>query len=292
MLTNETAKPTARCVACGGTLSLFGPRLEYEYHRCVKCGTIQLYPLPSAGELARAYAAQYATAGHYEGDADRSRMCARPYYQSIIGALKDYHAKGLVLDYGAGWGGLCEVLIAQGFHVEGIEPSDRMATHCRKKGLPVHHGDLSGLQNKEGQIGTFALNTVFEHLVAHDAWLSHVHRLLAPRGLFITLQPTAPFADFMGRLVRFGNMRAQLPALHQIFCPPWHTVFFSLDGMKQLMAKHGFELVDIRPAPQGRTPGLIGLAQVAVETINRFGWRLMGRSWPLLTAHTFVFRKT
>ena len=56
MLTNETAKPTARCVACGGTLSVFGPRLEYEYHRCVQCGTIQLYPLPSGGELAHAYA--------------------------------------------------------------------------------------------------------------------------------------------------------------------------------------------------------------------------------------------
>lgn len=292
MLTNETAKPTAQCVACGGTLTLFGPRLQYEYHRCVECGTIQLYPLPSAAELARAYAAEYATAGHYEGEADRSRMCARPYYQSIIGALKDYHAEGVVVDYGAGWGGLCELLIAQGFHVQGVEPSDTMAAHCRKKGLPVHQGDLNVLQNKEGQIGTFALNTVFEHLVAHDAWLSHVHRLLAPHGLFVTLQPTAPFADLLGRVVRFGNVRAPLPALQQVFCPPWHTVFFSLDGMKHLMAKHGFELLDIRPAPQGRMGGMLGLAQLVLETINRVGWRLMGCSWPLLTAHTFVFRKT
>ena len=292
MLTNETATPTARCVACGGTLSVFGPRLEYEYRRCMECGTIQLYPLPSAAELARAYAGDYATAGHYGADAVLCRRSARTYYQHIASALKCYHAKGLVVDYGAGWGGLCELLITEGFQVQGVEPSEEMAAYCRKEGLPVHHGDLSGLQNKEGQIGAFALNTVFEHLVAHDAWLSHAHRLLAPRGLFITLQPTASFADFMGRLVRFGNMRAPLPALHQIFCPPWHTVFFSFAGMKQLMAKHGFELLDIRPAPQGRTPGLIGLVQIAAETINRVGWRLMGRSWPLLIAHTFVFRKT
>ena len=26
----------------------------------------------------------------------------------------------------------------------------------------------------------------------------HAHRLLAPRGLFVTLQPTAPFADLHG----------------------------------------------------------------------------------------------
>jgi len=292
MPTNKTAKPTARCVACGCTLSLFGPRLQYEYHRCVECGTIQLYPLPGAAELARVYAAEYATAGHYEGDADRCRMRARTYYQSIVSALKDYHAEGLVVDYGAGWGGLCEMLIAEGFRVQGVEPSDRMAAHCREKGLAVQHGDLSTLQEKEGQIGAFALNTVFEHLVAHNAWLTHAHRLLAPRGLFVTLQPTAPFADFMGRVVRFGNLHAPLPALHQFFCPPWHTVLFSLDGMKQLMAKHGFALLDIRPAPQGRARGLMGLAQVTLENINRVGWRMMGRSWPLLTAHTFVFRKT
>src|ERR1044072_3206332 len=138
MLTNETAESTARCVACGGTLSVFGPRLEYEYHCCVECGTIQLHPLPSAGELATAYAAQYATAGHYEGDADQSRTSARPYYESIIEALKDYNAKGLVFDYGAGWGGLCELLMAEGFEVQGVEPSDAMARYCRKQGLPVH----------------------------------------------------------------------------------------------------------------------------------------------------------
>ena len=292
MVTTKTVKDSARCVACGGTLTLFGPRLQYEYHRCVQCGTIQLYPLPSAAELARAYSAEYATAGHYEADADRCRMSARTYYQNIAGVLKRYDTKGLVVDYGAGWGGLCELLIAEGFYVQGVEPSDTMAAHCRKKGLPVQHGDLSVLHDKEGQIGTFALNTVFEHLVAHDAWLSFVHRLLAPHGLFVTLQPTAPFADLLGRVVRFGNVCAPLPALHQFFCPPWHTVFFSLDGMKHLMAKHGFELLDIRPAPQGRMGGMLGLAQVVLETINRVGWTLMGRSWPLLTAHIFVFRKT
>ena len=290
-MTNKTVKQTAGCVACGGTLTLFGPRLQYEYHRCVQCGTIQLYPLPSDAELARAYAAEYATAGHYEGNADLCSKSARTYYQSIVSAMKDYHAEGLVVDYGAGWGGLSELLIAEGFNVQGVEPSDTMATHCRKKGLPVQHGDLSLLQNKEGQIGAFALNTVFEHLVAHDVWLKHAHRLLAPHGLFITLQPTAPFADLMGRVMRFGNTNAPLPAVHQFFCPPWHTVLFSLDGMKQLMARHGFDLLDIRPAPQGRVRGIMGLAQITLETVNRVGWRMMGPGWPLLTSHTFIFRK-
>ena len=292
MVTTKRVKDSAQCVACSGTLILFRSRLQYEYHRCIRCDTIQLYPLPSAAELAHAYATEFATGGHYEGDADLCRMSARTYYQSIVYALKDHHAEGLVVDYGAGWGGLCELLIAEGFHVQGVELSDTMAAHCRKKGLPVEHGDLSVLHEKEGQIGTFALNTVFEHLVAHDVWLTRAHRLLAPGGLFVTLQPTAPFANFVGRVVRFRNVQALFPASHQIFCPPWHTVLFSLDGMKQLMAKHGFDLLDIRPAPQGRVRGVIGLAQITLETINRVGWKMLRRSWPLLTAHIFVFRKT
>ena len=102
IVTNETVKQTAQCVACGGTLVLFGSRLQYEYHCCTQCATIQLYRLPSAAELARAYAAEYAIAGHYEADADRCRMSARTYYQGIAGVLKRYDAKGLVVDYGAG----------------------------------------------------------------------------------------------------------------------------------------------------------------------------------------------
>ena len=35
--------------------------------------------------------------------------------------------------------------------------------------------------------------------------------------------------------------------------------------MKQLMAKHGFSLLDIRPAPQGRVRGLMGLAQITAR---------------------------
>ena len=46
--------------------------------------------------------------------------------------------------------------------------------------------------------------------------------------------------------------------------------------MKHLMAKHDFELLDIRPAPQGRIPVLMGLAQRVLETINRGGWEIDG----------------
>ena len=135
------------------------------------------------------------------------------------------------------------------------------------------------------------LCTVFEHLVDHDNWLNRANCLLECGGLFVTLQPTAPFANLLGRIVRLGNLHAPLPALHQVFCPPWHTVFFSLKGMEILMSRHGFALLEIRPAPQGRMRGTMGVAQVGLEMVNRLGWSLVGQRWPLVTAHIFVLKK-
>ena len=285
------ASGAASCVACGGHLSLFGRRLNYEYHRCGACGTIQLVPLPGEVELAQAYASQYATERHYEEDPDLCRTSASTYYQSIMQVLKDCEISGLVLDYGAGWGGLCEMLTENGFLCQGLEISEDMVAYCQRRGLPVQRGDLAALGEAEGGVSALVLCAVFEHLVNHDAWLTRANRLLEDNGVLVTLQPTASFADFMGRLSRLGNIDKPLPRLHQVFCPPWHAVFFSLEGMTELASRNGFELLEIRPAPQGRVSGLIGLAQICLELVNRVGWYLAGRRWPLLIAHIFVLRK-
>ena len=149
MLTNKTAKPTARCVACGGTLSLFGPRLQYEYHRCVECGTIQLYPLPSAAELARAYAARVRHCRTLRGRC-RSVSHVRANVLSKHRLCAERLPRGRVSSWiMARAGAACASCSSQkASDVQGVEPSDRMAAHCRKKGLPVHHGDLSALQEQ------------------------------------------------------------------------------------------------------------------------------------------------
>ena len=204
-------------------------------------------------------------------------------------ALFDHGAREPVLDYGSGWGGLTEKLLAGGFDTLGLELSLEMTDYCRKHNLPVEQGDITIVQGRIFR--TLVLCTVFEHLVEHESWLVRANRLLEPGGLLVTLQPTAPFADFMGRLTRLGNLNAPLPSLHRVFCPPWHTAFFSLEGLEILISRHGFELLEIRPAPQGRERGVVGVAQAGLEVMNRLGWNLLGRKWPLLTSHIFILRK-
>lgn len=279
----------AACAACKGSLHPFGKRLNYTYMRCGACGTIQLYPMPDRLEIARCYEEEYAASQHYEADPELCIKSARTYYQSIVQVLKDYEVRGPVLDYGAGWGGLCDMLIQNGFLCTGMEISRDMVASCRGRGLPVEQGDIESL---EGRVfSALVLCTVFEHLIDPDHWLAQASRLLGENGLLVTLQPTSGFADFMGRILRLGNLRAPLPRLQQVFCPPWHTAFFSFTGMKAIANRNGFELLEIRPAPQGRQNGITGFAQSILGGMNRAGWRLMEKNWPLVIAHLFVLKK-
>jgi len=279
-----------RCVACGGRLALFGHRSDYEYHRCLVCRTIQLVPMPDKTELAKAYENRYAAADHYNSRPVECVRSAQTYYQALIDTLNKYRVDGPVLDYGSGWGGLCKLLIDTGFECRGIDMSEQMVNYCRQQALPVEHGDITSLE--ENGFSALVLCTVFEHLVDHHEWMAQANRVLRQDGLLVTLQPTARFAGFVGRLARIGTKRVELPHVHRTFCPPWHTAFFSVEGIRTLAPRHGFELIEVRPAPQGRERGLIGLSQLCLETLNKAGWRVAGQRWPLLTSHIFVLRKT
>lgn len=278
------------CIACRGPLTFFGPREGYAYHRCTACGTIQLVPVPTAEALERAYAETYADAGHYEGDPDVMRHAARPYYMSLLQALRAHGVTGRVVDYGAGWGGLTELLREHALTCEGVEPSEQMAAYCQERGLPVRRGGLNALPDG-GVVDALVLCAVFEHLGNPQEVLEAAYGALRPGGLLITLQPTAPFARFTGTVARLGRRDAPLPAVGQTFCPPWHVVFYSLEGMTTLAQRHGFTSLEVRPAPQGRAGGVTGVVQWGLGLVNRVGWPLCGRRWPLLPAHTFVLRK-
>ena len=281
---------TGKCVVCAAGLTPFGRRQGYNYHNCPSCGTLQLVPLPSREELDEAYTEQYATAQHIDDDPELHRIAFAPYHKALMGILRQYGITGRVLDYGAGWGFLCQMLNDNGFTCEGLDLSEKMVEHAQEQRLPVRFGDIE--EAEDNRYAALVLCTVFEHLVDHEAWLGHAGRVLQEGGLFVSSQPTARFGYFVGTLIRLGRSGIPLPALHHIFCPPWHTVLFSLAGMQQIAERNGFTLLEIRVAPQGRAVGITGILQRILGAINWLGTSVMGVNWPLLTGHIFVFRKT
>jgi cyclopropane fatty-acyl-phospholipid synthase-like methyltransferase len=275
------------CIACAKSLSFFGRRHAYTYARCTACGTIQLDPQPTRSEMAEAYRS-YSKAGHYERDPERSRTINHNSYAAIADALDAHDVRGRVLDYGAGWGGLVELLIERGYVVEGLDLDTDMVAYCESRKLPVRRGELDAVE--DGVFNALVMCVVFEHLVEHDAWLAQARRTLEPGGLLVTLQPTARFAATMGTLLRLGIKRWPLPELVELFSPPWHTTMISIPGALELFARHGFTLEEVRWTPSSRQPGFVGLLQAVLERINRVGWALLRERWPLQVCHTLVFR--
>lgn len=280
-----------KCFVCEGNLIFFGKRLGYQYDQCANCRSIQLNPMPGFEEIFSAYNKEYIGTGHHERDPLLCNREKHNHYLSIIKALIKNKAEGLVLDYGAGWGGLSELLIKNNFETIGIELSKEMVAYCQKNKLPVRHGDIKSLANMKEAFDAVVLCTVFEHLTNIEEFLQEMRKLIKNNGFFMSLHPTSIFPDLMIRLFRLWNQNNDLPALHKAFSPPWHTNLISLKGMEILMHRHGFELVSIAPALQSRANNVTRYLQIVLERINKMGWFLMGQRWPLVIAHVFVFRK-
>jgi 2-polyprenyl-3-methyl-5-hydroxy-6-metoxy-1,4-benzoquinol methylase len=281
------------CIVCRGDVTLFGPYSHYTYGCCQGCGTIQLSPMPDENEMARAYQMEYVanTPTKESVSPDLWRKVSEPYCSSLVQALLDHRVDGPVVDFGAGWGVLLEMLIEHGFTARGVELSLEKAAYAQKRGLPLQQGDLHALQGLDGRVSAITLLAVFEHLVNHAAVLSAAHTLLRDGGLFVTLHPTATAYRLIGTIVRLGNRRKPLPDLAGAFTAPWHTALFSIKGTEDIISRHGFRLLEIRRAPQGRLGGLLGLVQRGLELVNTMGWWLLGTRWPLVTTHIFVFQK-
>ena len=280
------------CIVCHNPLVHFGPKDAYNYCLCRTCRTLQLSPMPDENELEAAYQQYYATAGQTEeiNDPGYWETAGQAYRQDLLQTLLEHGINGPIVDFGAGWGHLCALLIARGFDCKGVEVSEQMAGHARKEGLPVTQGSFEALRCFQ-PVNAVLMCAVFEHLSNHRAWLLRFNSVLANGGHLITLHPTAACYTLLGNLLRLGMKGRELPELHGSFCPPWHTALFSLQAMEILARQTGFSLIDIRPASQGNVGGPTGLLQQALGAVNRVGYRVLGNRWPLVTAHVFVLKK-
>ena len=248
--------------------------------------------MPSPETLALLYEESYLSGNETERQTtpESWERASRSYNESILATIRDHGVRGPLLDFGAGYGFLCELLNKNGYSCTGVELSDERLVYCRAHNMPVEKGGMEVFRERK-EIGAVLLCAVFEHLCTHRKFLEEAAQALREDGVIITLHPTSKIFRLLAFLFRFGMTQRELPHLAGAFAPPWHTLFISISGMKHLAAQAGLEVCEIRPAPQGRLDGLLGLIQVSLESINRLGWSILGTSWPLHTSHLFVLKR-
>lgn len=280
-----------QCVACGGALAFYGTRVGYVYARCIGCRTIQLSPFPSQEALDRAYREEYATSGHYGSDPESMLRAAKPFYEAVLRELRrSTTPSGAVLDVGCGWGGMCRLLREQGYDYLGVDFDSQSLEYCRAAGLNVRASDIAQLVQEDERYSAVLLVTVFEHLADHGKALQQLSNLLMPGGVLVLLIPTARLFGILGQLAQLVHGTQELPALHTTFAPPWHTTIFSISGARTVLARHGFVLERIVPAPSGSGSGALRVLQLTASIVAVGGARIFGEAWPLVLNHILVCR--
>jgi SAM-dependent methyltransferase len=201
--------------------------------RCRRCGHMQLEPMPGEAELTTAYAD--AASEEYVAEEAGQRATARRALERI----ETYTPRpGALLDLGCWVGFLLAEARDRGWRTTGVEPSTFASARARALGLEVITADLMDAELPAGAFDAVVMGDVIEHLVEPQAALQRIASLTSPGGVLWLALPDAGsrVARAMGR--RWWSVL------------PTHVQYFTRDSIATLLARSGYEVLEISTAPK------------------------------------------
>ena len=198
--------------------------------RCRACGLQYVCPRPLAAAIVDAYS---------EGDdyAYVSQVAARE--RTFAGAVADIEkllpGRGRLLDVGTAAGAFLAAARSREWQVEGCEPNRWLARWgSRRYGIPIGTGELFDQPFPPESFDVVTLWDVIEHTPDPARVLRTARRLVRPGGLVIVNYPD------------IGSWIARALGRRWPFLSAVHFYYFTRDTMTRLLARHGFDVVDVR----------------------------------------------
>ncbi|MFZ0034207.1 MAG: class I SAM-dependent methyltransferase [Sedimentisphaerales bacterium] len=232
------------CPACRSSkISSSFTKDSFTYLECEYCKTLYVSPRPPREMLDSYYRASasskfWATTFYKETEAARRDKLFKPkarLIKSIV--VKNGITPGALLDIGAGYGTLCEELIALNIFKEvfAMEPSVYLSDVCRRKGLNVIESTIEGMNLEyEAKFDIAVSLELFEHLFSVDLFLDAVSKALKPEGYFI-----------FSTLSRRGWDILVLGEHSNSVSPPHHVNFLNPHSIELLAERKGWRVVDL-----------------------------------------------
>ena len=218
-------------------------------------GYMRLDPIPSNGQLAEFYEADYyrlirqggrahtigAVLGGGSEAQDECEWLRESLHGDIIAAVKEFAAGPRVLDVGCGTGGFLASAKAAGLVALGVEPSVEAADIARSCGLEVQTAQfdeyVARLEANGGErFDALTMLNVLEHVPAPTAVVASAARCLAPGGLLAIVVPN-DFSEMQKAAVDALSLDRYWVAM------PDHINYFSLGSLTRLLSACGFEVV-------------------------------------------------
>ena len=241
----EAAAVGRACPACLSTDLAGGPVVRaHRFFRCRRCLSLVADTMPSHDVVSRLYERpEYfrnpdfdaPDAGGFHGYKDyiADREHIEEKFAAILERIEALGGAGRLLDVGAGPGFLVSAACARGWEAVGVEPNPWAAELGREHGLDIRTGVLADRTELEpGSFDAVSFMDVIEHVDHPDELVATAHSLLRPGGVLalLTADAGSPISRALGR---------RWPEVQRY---PEHLILFSVRGLAELVARHGFEV--------------------------------------------------
>lgn len=239
-----------------------------------ECGLLWLDPMPTPGDIWKAYRSYYTHPGNSEAQVkqDLARLVfrrtmarlRRAYLNRRYGCCSGRRIsdvflvwlaylmpwrrsewdmsvmflpclqRGRLLDVGAGAGHLLVGMRELGWEVEGVDVDPGALENTKAKGLKVSLGPLEDLHYPDDYFDAISMSHVIEHVHDPARLLKECHRILRPGGRLSLVTPNAQ--SLCHRV--FGSSWFALE-------PPRHLHIFTRNTMRILLTKSGFSAANV-----------------------------------------------
>lgn len=152
--------------------------------------------------------------------------------REIVSDFTSYRTSGEFLDIGSGAGSLLAAATEQGWNATGTEVSDSAVGLLRQRGLSVFQGLLHDAKFADNKFDVVTASEVLEHVYEPFEFVSEIHRILRPGGLFWLSTPH-------GHGLAIRLLRERWSQVE----PPVHINLFSSKGLNILLKRAGFKSV-------------------------------------------------
>jgi len=155
-------------------------------------------------------------------------------FKTLLKRLKRLKPGNTLLDIGAASGIFLDLAQKEGYHIEGIEPSEYLVKEAEIRcGIHLFKGTMENYsQSKPGK--TFSVITlldIIEHLVEPDDFMTKLDRLIEENGFLVIVTPD--ISSLAARVTgnRWWHFRIA------------HINFFNRESLGYLLQKHDYEII-------------------------------------------------
>lgn len=234
------------CPACNSTkfepylqtMDYFFSQKEFSISKCQACAFLYTNPRPVESSASGYYhSEEYISHSNSDkGLVNRVYKIVRNYSLNKKSDLvKRYFATGKVLDIGCGTGHFLHHL-SSSFEVMGVEPGEAARQYATDQFNLTVNPDLFSLNDAKADFDVISMWHVLEHVYPLDDYIKKIRQLLNPKGILIIAVPNPASAD--------ATYYNKFWAAYDL---PRHLYHFTQNTITELLLKHHFELVEVKP---------------------------------------------